>query len=592
MRRFQLLLIVLLVLFLANCSTITETSPRQSQSILSPYTLPATAYLAMAKKQTGEEQQELLIMAAGRYLQEGKWQEGNAILTQINPQSWETADEKKILQAKVFLARGQTNAVLTTLGGVSNLRQLSDYYQAEYHDVLAQTYQKQNNLILSVSERIKLEPLLSDEQTQQNNRRALWLSLSHLPIEELETLTLETPKGSVIQGWLKLATISRKYHLRPQTMLSQLEQWREEYPRHPGIGLLPYSLDEMRQHLYPPPKKIALLLPLTGVLAGPGLAIKEGFLAAFEASGASKFMHVRFYDTNALAIAALYEQAYAEGAELIIGPLTKSDVAKVAELEHPVPTILLNDVRTPLPPDTFQFGLSPQLEARQVAARARKEGYSRALIIRLDNAWGEDIANAFQDQWLSSGGEVIDTLGYQPQDNFNQRIRGILHIDASESRARQIKQLLGRSIESIPHRRQDFDMIFLVAYPSSARQIKPLLNYYYAGDVPVYATSSVYGGSLNTMRDRDLNGIIFCDLPWVFLHNLGDKNWPEQFNSYSRLYALGVDSFTLSTMLNELLLFPAINNENGILYLNTNHQISRILAFGQFREGRPERLPD
>ncbi len=592
MRRFQFLFIVLMVLFLSNCSTITETSPRKSQSILSPYTLPATAYLALAKKQSGVDQQELLVMAAGRYLQDGEWQHSSVILAEIAPLSSETADEKKILQAKILLLRGQTNAVLTTLGGVKALNQLTDYYQAEYHDTLAQTYQKQNNLILSVSERIKLEPLLPDEQTQQNNRRALWLSLTHLPIEELETLTLETPKNSVIQGWLKLATISRKYHLRPQMMLTQLEQWQEEYPHHPGIGLLPYSLNEMRAHLYPPPKKIALLLPLTGVLAGPGIAIKEGFLAAFEASGAAKFMHVRFYDTNAFAIAALYEQASAEGAELIIGPLTKNDVATVAELEHPVPTILLNDVHTTLPADIFQFGLSPHLEARQVAARARKDGHSRALIIRLDNAWGEDIAHAFQDQWLSSGGEVIDTLQYQPQDNFNQRIRSLLHIDASETRARQIKQLLGRTIESIPHRRQDFDIIFLVAYPSSARQIKPLLNYYYAGDVPVYATSNVYAGSLNTMRDRDLNGIIFCDIPWVFSHNLGDKNWPEQLNSYSRLYALGIDSFALATMLNELILFPAINNENGILYLSTNHQISRILAFGQFKEGKPERLPD
>ena len=182
MRHFQFLFIVLMVLFLANCSTITETSPRQSQSILSPYTLPATAYLAMAKKQTGEEQQELLIMAAGRYLQEGEWQQGHAILAQVTPLSSETADEKRILQAKILLVRGQANAVLSTLGGVKALQELTDYYQAEYHDILAQTYQKQNNLILSISERIKLEPLLPDEQTQQNNRRTLWLSLTHLPI--------------------------------------------------------------------------------------------------------------------------------------------------------------------------------------------------------------------------------------------------------------------------------------------------------------------------------------------------------------------------------------------------------------------------
>lgn len=41
----------------------------------------------------------------------------------------------------------------------------------------------------------------------------------------------------------------------------------------------------------------------------------------------------------------------------------------------------------------------------------------------------------------------------------------------------------------------------------------PLLNYYYAGDVPVYATASVYGGSANPLKDKDLDGIIFATFP-------------------------------------------------------------------------------
>lgn len=582
------LLLVIFVALLASCTTIPENHSHTSQPITSPYTMPAEAYLALAKKQVGDEQQTLLLMAAGRFIQDGEWQQSRAILTQMTPLSVEASDEKKILLAKIDLMRAEPRAVLAGLATVQSPNQLPTYYQAQFHDLLAQTYQSLGNPTESVAERIKLEHLLPDNLSRSNNKRALWLSLTHLPLEELDTLTLEAPQGSTLQGWMKLADISRKYNDRPQMMLTQLEQWQNDYPNHPGITLLPESLEEMRARLYPTPKKIALLLPLSGLLAGPGLAIKEGFLSAFEASGASSFMKVRFYDTNLVAVATLYEQACAEGAEYIIGPLTKNDTATVASLPHPVPTLLLNDVHTQLGPDTYQFGLSPVLEARQVAAHARKNGLARALIITSAGPWGDEVSQAFVDQWSASGGQVVDTLHYQPQDNLNQSIRGFLHIEASETRARQIKQLLGRSIEATPRRRQDFDMIFLVAYPSTARQIKPLLNYYYAGDVPVYATSSVYAGSVNTMKDRDLNGIIFCDIPWVFTHHLGNKNWPEQFNSYNRLYALGVDSFALSTALNQLLLFPAINSHDGVLYLGPNHQISRILAFGQFRQGAPE----
>ena len=89
------------------------------------------------------------------------------------------------------------------------------------------------------------------------------------------------------------------------------------------------------------------------------------------------------------------------------------------------------------------------------------------------------------------------------------------------------------------------------------------------------------------MNDRDLDGVIFCDMPWVFNHQMGTRNWPDQFNSYNRLYALGLDSFALSRQLNQLILFPAlgVSDNSGVLYLSANQQIARILAFGQFRQG-------
>ena len=114
----------------------------------------------------------------------------------------------------------------------------------------------------------------------------------------------------------------------------------------------------------------------------------------------------------------------------------------------------------------------------------------------------------------------------------------------------------------------------------------PLLNYYYAADIPVYATSSVYAGHANALKDKDLDGIIFCDIPWVFSHQMGTRNWPEQFNSYNRLYALGMDSYALATQLNQLIVFPADGvMEKGALYLKSSQQVARILEWGQFRQG-------
>jgi len=197
------------------------------------------------------------------------------------------------------------------------------------------------------------------------------------------------------------------------------------------------------------------------------------------------------------------------------------------------------------------------------------------------------VVAVFTSQWQQQGGQVADTLHYRANEDFNVAVRNVLHLSDSEARAKKLQQLLGQNLQTTPRRRQDFDMIFLLAYPTKARQIMPMLKYHYAGDVPVYATSSVYTGNANARKDRDLNGIIFCDMPWVFAHQTGNKNWPEQFNSYNRLYALGMDSYSLALQLNELLRYPSrgVHNKSGVLYLNPNKQVARVLDWGQFRQG-------
>src|SRR5690554_7108230 len=78
-----------------------------------------------------------------------------------------------------------------------------------------------------------------------------------------------------------------------------------------------------------------------------------------------------------------------------------------------------------------------------------------------------------------------------------------------------MRRLLRQSTEFEPRRRQDADWLFLVALPQQARQIKPTLAFNFASDLPVYSTSHVYSGEPNPSKDRDLNGIVFCDTPWL-----------------------------------------------------------------------------
>ena len=579
------------IVLLTHCAKVTsESHLHVNKKLASPYTMPASAYLALAKNQVGDERQSLLVMAAGRLIYDGQWPQGLSILTQTGTLPLALANEKSILLAKIDLMRGQPSAAISKLAGVHDLNTLPIYYRVQFHEMLAYAYQSIGNAAESVSERIRLDDLLPDEDAKANNRRALWLSLTTLPMAELDALAAESADGSILKGWMQLALVSRQQYHTPQTMLAQVEQWQAYYPAHPANQLLPSPLSSAR--LYATPKQLALLLPLTGPLAGPGTAVKDGFMAAHDASQSAP--GVRIYDTNTGNIAGLYQQAVANGADYVVGPLSKADVAAVANMNHPVPTLLLNDLGGSSHENAYQFGLSPSNEARQVAAKARKSGLSRALIIAPAGPWGDDVVRAFSNQWRANGGQVVDALRFSAADDMNTSIRSFLHVSDSETRGKNLQRALGRNIESTPTRRQDFDVIFMLAYPSKARQIMPMLRYYYAGNVPVYATSSVYSGSANSMKDRDLDGIVFCDMPWVFNHQMGSRNWPEQFNSYNRLYALGMDSYALSNQLNQLILFPAlgVSDKSGVLYLSSNQQIARILAFGQFKQGLAQFMSD
>nr|WP_231957855.1 penicillin-binding protein activator [Legionella pneumophila] len=595
--KLRMVLVLVSIFLLCQCTkTVNSTAPvvKANKKLKNPYSLPTAAYLAMAKSQEGHVKQSALISAAGRLITDGQWKQGTAILAQTEELTVEQANEKNLLLAKIDFMRDKPRDALAKLAKIKEPEKFSLYNQIQFHEELAKSFRAIGSYSESVSERIKLESLLPDEESQANNRRALWLTLTSLPQAELNTMAVEAVDKSEMQGWLQLAVISRKYRNNSKSLLAALDQWQMHFSSHPANQILPNPLDSISSKLLTPPKQVALLLPLSGPLSGPGNAIREGFMAAYKANRGDESTKIKVYDTSKGDITNTYHQAISDGAEYVVGPLTKAQVATIASLDHPVPTLLLNDTDTSTQNNSYSLGLSPVNEAIQVAIKAKSKGYRKALIIAPNNAWGNEVAKAFTNQWNADGGLVVDTLRYAAKQDLNKSMKDFLQITNSQEREKILKQVLGYNVQSTTSRRQDFDMIFLLAYPSKARQIMPLLKYYYAGDVPVYATSSVYSGSANALKDKDLDGIIFCDIPWVFSHQMGTKNWPEQFNSYNRLYALGMDSYTLATQLNQLILFPAdgSNDSTGILYLKPTQQVARVLEWGQFKQGLAHSLGD
>ena len=138
-----------------------------------------------------------------------------------------------------------------------------------------------------------------------------------------------------------------------------------------------------------------------------------------------------------------------------------------------------------------------------------------------------------------------------------------------------------------------------------ARQIQPLIRYYYAGNIPVYAISQVYTGTPSISRDRDLNHILFCDIPWVItpkkltppsllsIRKNSRSLWPSSFKQHPKLYALGADAFDLTFQLQRMLLLPAFGNKaaTGTLFITSNQHIYRQLTWAKVEKGEIVPIP-
>ena len=347
-----------------------------------------------------------------------------------------------------------------------------------------------------------------------------------------------------------------------------------------------------------PPQTIALLVPLQGQWSGAGEAVKNGFFSAYYADpNTGKAPNLNVYDTTQEGgVVAAYNKAIQDGANVVVGPLNKEDVKTLINSQHlSVPTLALNmlDDDSHTQGNLFQYGLSPIDEGQQAATKMINDGHRRILTITPQSAWGNSINQAFSQSWQSQDGVIVGTLSYNDQTNLTAAVGQLLNFKQSK---KPDPKHPGRML-NLHDRREDFDAVFLVASPEKAMLIRPLLIFYYAGNIPVYSISSIYTGQVSANRSTDLDGIRFCDMPWVLETTLNitaardnaEQLWPVSFSQNPKLYAMGIDAYTIVNRLNEFNSSSQYRVPGMTGLLSMNHRvIYRELDWALFEGGAPQ----
>jgi len=482
------------------------------------------------------------------------------------------------------------NQIITETKPVTREQQIKFYALKADIDYLSGKYMS------AVDRRVQLDTYIVEVKEKNRNYRKIWAALSNLPTPQLNSQNSNKP---IIKGWLDLAKVMRSGQQNISTLEDDLLDWGTRYPLHPVGDTFLIELINNYQFETFEKKQIAVLLPMQGDLSKVTDTIKNGLLSAYYSDSNSPTKPlIKFYNSSneQLSFQQLYRQAIDDGATNIIGPLNKIIIKQLAqqqELEIPVLTLNYSESSFNHTENLFQFGLSPIDEARQVAELAIRQNKFRAAVFYPDSEWGKRLNKAFTEHYELLGGKVLAVTNYATNTNdYRRPIRALLNLDQSAIRRRKVENTISKKTQSESYRRQDIDMIFLAATHHSARGIMPAFKFHHAGDLPVYSTSHVYTGKLNRELDSDLNGLVFCDLPWVLQNNsplakVFRQNWPQQ-EQLTRLFALGIDAYHLVYNLDYLKNkdYAFYDGQTGNIQLDDNNRITRKLLWAKFKNGK------
>ena len=405
---------------------------------------------------------------------------------------------------------------------------------------------------------------------------AIWKHLSRLPPPVLEHLA-ESQRSADAAAWVELA-------YRFNTALTSTAQqriwhrWQEDNPSHiaarfpaPSIAALP-----------PPPRRLALLIPLSGDLAPLAGAVRDGFLAAYlHAAQNDAALSVRIYDTGTVSVSVAYQRAQAEGADVVVGPLDKAAVAELAERSPELPVVALNSL------DNAEGGSFPQLTlaveetAAAIAERLAADGVERVALFESGqpDSWTSRARARFEADL--DGVEVVAAGVLTGVAETTGVVGAVLGIAASAERHASLSRHLRAQLEFAPTRRDDVDALVTFVEGVELTALKPALDYHFAADLPTYAPSQ----SVRDAAWSGFEGLRVCDLPWR-LHESALRSATADLASsrgpLAAVFALGVDGFRVA---NQLFRFvshgESIAGSTGQLTLGPGGRIRRGMAWGQ-----------
>ncbi len=502
---------------------------------------------------------------------------------QLLSQSELRSAEVNIIEAEMAMANQECKAADGLTQGMDPVL-LSDQWQKRYWELQAVCQVALKQYIKATEALVQLQGFTNDGLELKDLNDQIVKSLINVNEETLIFAIGDPVYSELTLGWLEAAYVN--FGADGVSGNNWLLQW----PNHPAASYF-LDLNQVNNH-----QKVAVLLPFSGRFASVAKAVQKGMLTAFMADTENQ-NELIFYDTGSQGenLSSSWYSAQESQVDLIIGPLDKASISAVEQMPAPtIPVVLLNQSSSNR---HFQFTLSPEGEAQQVAEQMINDERKRVLILAPNEPWGERMTTAFAQRLVDLGGQVINNTYFQSaQNDYSSQLRQTLGLVESQLRAKNLQSFLKINLSADEVVRSDIDAIFLAARPDFARLMVPQLKFHHAASVPVYATSHVFDGLNNEQHNRDLQGLRFSLSPIELQSSDLFEVLPFDLNRIGgnkRLFALGYDAYDLIGRLEWMSRVNTglIDGLSGQISLGNDGQFNRGLLWAQYNNGSIVALP-
>ncbi|MEW6981217.1 penicillin-binding protein activator [Colwelliaceae bacterium 6471] len=595
-------LVFVIALLLLSCSSPTTKQQQTEKDILSneqgesTERISAQEYLALAEKLPGEQAIAALISASKQFIQEKNYRHALWLANQLSPLAPTDAEQYQLalVKAQSLLAVNEIERAYQAINTADVISQTEPLkHTLNYYQILSDIQQNRRLTVATMDAKLRAFDLMATPTDEAIIE--IWTNLAKM--QEWQVKQLRKLNPPQIKGWFELLEVANKFGNSPQQLARYLAKWQRQHASHPA-QLIVEQLATKVEGIQPDIKNIAVIIPLSGKQQAAGKAVQQGILAAYHRD-TGKTLH--FIDSNQLDMNSLDEQFSALEINYVIGPLLKPNVDSYLQLNLSTPTLLLNlpDQANQLLAHQSAISMRPEDEAIQAATVLSSREYKHPMVISAQDNVSQRIAKTFVQQWQLISGTQPEILVLSADKKMQDELKASLDVNLSQDRIKELKRRLKQKLEIETRNRRDIDMIYLVGSAQETRLLKPYIDVNispFAELIPVFASSRSHGAKVDESISRDLNGLVFTEMPWLLtskqqnkaLVQISNKLWPQRSESLQKIFAMGYDSIALVEKLAAMKQMPYLRHygQTGTLKLNEDNILIRSLLWGRYQRNK------